>query len=246
MAGKRLVLQAVAGQCQTIDVSAPYAVAYAVRVGADYTLRREENHTAPGLSKPHFVKRCLDHYCKYYDQVLWLDADVIARPSAPDIFAAVPVGHFGAWCDEGRINQESVPPHPLYRHGYFNSGVMVCPRAFAGLMARAEHLSINRAAMLAPVERARMLWDQTPLNRAVQDAGLPVAALDIRWNHHQGPGRCAKYGFPPLQDAYFPHFAGGHNLPQDASTTAKERQDQGVRAQQMLDWMRANMPEEML
>jgi hypothetical protein len=71
-------------------------------------------------------------------------------------------------------------------------------------------------------------------------------ALDIRWNHHQSPGRCRQWGFPPLQDAYFPHFAGGHNLPQNESTTAAQRQDQDMRAQQMRDWMRVNMPGELL
>jgi lipopolysaccharide biosynthesis glycosyltransferase len=247
MAGKRLVLQAVAGDCPTIDVSAPYALAYALRMGADYTLRREENHTGtPGMPKPHFVKRCIDHYCKYYDQVLWLDADVIARPSAPDIFAETPKGYFGAWCGEGEINQDSVPPHPMYPHGYFNSGVMVCPRAFAGMMGRAERLYVGRASLMTQGERDRLLWDQTPLNKAVAMAGLPVHKLDIRWNHHQSPGRCKKHGFPPIKDAYFPHFAGGHNLPQDKSKTLAERMDQGVRAQQMREWIAENMKEESL
>lgn len=244
MAGKRLVLQAVVGDCQTIDVSAPYAVAYAVRVGADYTLRREENHNAPGLARPHFVKLCIDHYCKFYDQVLWLDADVIARPSAPDIFEVVPVDHFGAWCGEGIINQDSKPPHPMYRHGYFNSGVMVCPRKFSGMMKRAIELHKNRNTMLNVTERNRMLWDQTPLNHAIEESGIPVFDLDIRWNHHQSPGRCKAWGFPPLREAYFPHFAGGHNLPQDASTTAADRQCQATRAEQMRDWITANMADE--
>lgn len=241
MAGKRLVLQAISGDCPTVDVSSPYALAYARRTGADYTLWVADNHGGQRGPKPHFVKSILDHYTRHYDQVLWLDADVIARPDAPDIFAEVPVSHFGAWCDEGRINADSTPPHPMYRHGYFNSGVMVCPRAFSGLMARAEHLYKNRERLMTAEERARLLWEQTALNRAVDEAGLPIYALSILWNHHQSPGRCAKHGFPPVTAAYFPHFAGGHNLPQDESKTLAERTDQRVRAEQMRAWIDEHM-----
>lgn len=237
-----LVLQGISGACPTVDVTRPFAEAYAARIGAEYRLWHAQKD---GKLPPHksvleaiiFSKSALDVFARQYRRVLWLDADVFVRPKAPNIFDVVPDGAFGAWCEEGALNAESTPPHPMYAHGHFNAGVMVYPAAAAGVVARAAEYCTTRRGEMRPEERARMIWDQTATNRAVAESGIPVARLGIEWNHHQTEGRVRRFGLRPVSEAHFVHFAGGHHLEQ-CRTHGAEKISQDVRADQMREWIR--------
>lgn len=233
----RVVFQSVVGRCETIRVTEPFARAYAAKVGAEYVLLKDPQEPPTILSAILTAKRALENVCQTARQTLWLDADVYVRPTAPDIFAEVPDGHIGAWCDEGRLNAESIPPHPMYPHGHFNAGVLVWPSAAHGVMQRAVEFCTTQRGLMTEGERARMIWDQTAMNRAVAESGIPVHALDIAWNHHQTEARVKRFGLRPVSEAHFVHFAGGHHLPQNA-LSAGEKVSQGIRAKQMQDWIK--------
>ena len=235
----RLVLQSIIGTCPTIDVTAAHAEAYARKVGADYRLVRHPGDAPSVLAAILTAKSSMEQATQEYRQTLFLDADVYCRPTAPDVFALVPLGHIGAWCEEGRLNADSIPPHPMYPHGHFNSGVLVWPSEAHGLQRRAAELCISKRSELTAEERARCIWDQTPMNKAVAESGLPVVALGIEWNHHQTEARVKRFGLPPVSEAHFVHFAGGHHLPQNALTGA-DKVDQSIRAEQMLTWIKEN------
>lgn len=239
MSETRLVLMATAGPCETLAVAAPFAAGYAARVGADFIAQRAENHGGFQLEKHNFVKLELDRLSKFYDRILWLDADVVVMPGAPDIFDEIPAGALGAWCGEGEVfsavNGEP-RPRPLYRHGYFNSGVMVWPSSARGLMGKAVDLWRNRHALMSSAEKLGLFGEQTALNRVVHESGIQVHPLDVRWNHFHGAARCEKYGFPQVEEAYFVHFAGGAHTPQSAMD-APARWDQTLRAEYMRAWL---------
>lgn len=239
MAEGRLILMAVAGPCETLEVSAPFAASYAARLGADFIQQRAENRGPFQLEKHNFVKLELDRLAKHYAQILWLDADVIVMPGAPDIFAEVLPGALAAWCGEGEVfsaaNGEP-RPRPLYRHGYFNSGVMVWPSSARGLMGKAVDLWRDRRGRMTAAELAGLFGEQTALNRVAHESGIAVHPLDVRWNHFHGVERCAQFGFPPVEDAHFVHFAGGAHTPQ-ASMDSPARWDQSLRAGYMRDWL---------
>jgi hypothetical protein len=239
---RELVLQAISGACPTVDVTRPFAEDYAARIGADYVLW---NAQADGGMRPHrsvleailFSKSALDVFAPRYRRVLWLDADVYVRPGAPSIFSEVTEGAFGLWCEEGRLNADATPPHPMYRHGHGNAGVMVWPREAAGMFARVVEYCTARRGEMRPEERARMIWDQTPTNRVIEESGLPVMPLSILWNHHQTQGRVKRFGLAPVEAAWMVHFAGGHHLEQ-CRATGCEKVSQEVRAAQMREWIR--------
>lgn len=236
--GKRLVLMATVGDCPTLDVSAPFAAAYAARVGADFVIHRHENHDGQPLEKHNFIKLELDRLSRHYAQTLWLDADAVVMPAAPDIFAEVPGGALGAWCGEGEIFQgpDEPRPRPLYRHGYFNAGVMVWPSVASGLMARAVETWRQRSQRMTRAELAGLFGEQTALNRVVDEVGLPVYPLDVRWNHFHGAERCAQWGFPAVAGAYIVHFAGGAHTAQSGMDKPL-RWDQALRAEYMRGWL---------
>lgn len=238
MGGDRLILMASSGPCPTMEVAAPYAAAYAARMGADFIAHNHENHHGAPLEKHNFVKVEIDRLSRHYRQVVWLDADTVVMPWAPDIFAEVPEGRLGAWCGEGRVFQEGeARPRPLYRHGYFNAGVMVWPSAASGLMGKAVEMWRRKDKIMTRQELAGLFGEQTALNRVVDEAGIPVHDLDVRWNHFLPQERCEKHGLPPVDQAWIVHFAGGAHTEQ-AGMGKPERWDQVLRARLMKEWLK--------
>ena len=237
----RIIVQAVTGDTSLIDLTGPSVRAYAERIGVEYRLVTdpvEKGHTG------HWVKLCLDEIVAEHDQTLWVDADVFIRATAPNIFDCVPDGEFAAWFEEGRCNRPYYSDWPMFRHGYFNSGVMVLPREAAGLIGKARAI-FDKPDTLRAEDKRHLFWDQTPLNAAFERADIPWNELDIRWNHWIADDRCAKFGFHPVKDAWFVHFAGGVRVGQENLKTKEEQTNQPMRAELIGDWMDANMPGEL-
>ncbi len=206
--GRHLVLLASdAAGAAMLDVSADLVLRYAARIGADVKIVRQENHGSP-LPRPHAVKFHTALELAGYDAVAWIDADCLVAPHAPDIFAAVPAdAGFAAWCDEHRAFAD----RPLYAHGYFNSGVMVArdPAPFGLAMT---YLA-DKETRLTEVERAVMMGEQTPLNRAVHDSGVAVHRLGPEWNFVLNKTQRAMVGTAvTMETAHIVHCAGGRFL----------------------------------
>ncbi len=206
--GRRLVLVASdAGGAPMLDVSGDLIMRYAARIGADFKIVRQENHGG-ALPRPHAVKFHTALELATYDIVAWIDADCLIAPTAPDLFAQVPPGAgFAAWCDEHRAFDD----RPLYAHGYFNSGVMVArdPAPFGLAMT----YLVDKETCLTAAERALMMGEQTPLNRAVHDSGVAVHRLGPEWNFVLNKAQRATVGTDvTLETAYIVHCAGGRFL----------------------------------
>lgn len=230
--GRHLVLLASdAAGAAMLDVSADLVMRYAARIGADFKIVRQENHGGP-LPRPHAVKFHTALELASYDQVAWIDADCLVSPTAPDIFAQVPAqAGFAAWCDEHR----AFDSRPLYRHGYFNSGVMVArdPVPFALAMT----YLVDKDTHLTEAERGMMMGEQTPLNRAVHDSGTIVHPLGPEWNFALNGVQREMVGTDvTMESAYIVHCAGGRFL---GLPNAKDRgaRAEGMRAlRQRLGW----------
>jgi len=187
--------------------------AYALRIGADFKCIQHENHSESPLIRPHAVKFYSGLELAHYDRVLWIDADCLVSPQCPDIFSHVPSHYrFAAWCGE----PELFDPYwelkrPRYRHGYFNSGVVLSadPQPFQVGLDILNH-SEQR---LTQHEQVMAMGEQTPFNKAVHELGLDVFPLDIAWNFMPSPQTCSDLGITTtLEAAYIVHCAGGSHL----------------------------------
>lgn len=235
--GKNLILTAsdAAGRGM-LDVSVDLMLRYALRIGADFKALQQENHTLAGLPRPHAVKFYVSHELDQYDRVLWVDADCLVSPKAPDIFQTVPEGfEFAAWCDEDRVFADSSLQRPAYRHGYFNSGVFMS--AVAAPFGLAMKFLTQKDELLTAKERASIMGEQTPLNKAVHELNIPVFPLGAEWNFLLSPGRCVEHNIDmDLERAYFVHCAGGVHL---SLSNPRDRDSRAVgmrRLREKLGW----------
>jgi FkbM family methyltransferase len=137
------------------DVSFPFLEDYARRCRADFAAITEPT-LPPELRM--LEKLRLRDYLGPYDRVLWLDADVLARPDAPDLFGLVPPTHWAsgdhaAYCPDwfhglfaGHLEEtcrEEGLPVPDGGGRYFCLGVQLVPAAFAWLYEPRRHPSTH-------------------------------------------------------------------------------------------------------
>ena len=237
----RLVLQAVAGDRCVLDVSEPHWRKYADKVGADYIAI----HTIVPTENPCQPKLWLDFYANHYEQTLWVDADTLPMPDAPDIFSDVPQGHFGVM-ENAHLAKQHPTGEPLdkllglFPHGYFHAGVMVFPSIAGGLMADTFSLLANRTGVIAGLPENLLYYEQTALNQAwATTEQPPLHRLDYRYNAYLEDDYIP-LNFPsnptlfPAAECWFIHFAGGAHL--------KGGLSQQDRAVGMVGWIERNLP----
>jgi hypothetical protein len=171
-------------------ITLPWTQAYAKRVGADCVTVGQSSHLPDSRLKYEALKVAQD-----FDRILLLDADIIIRPEAPDVFKLVPADHLGAfpegmffpragWCEElsalYRLDRKLQP------HEYFNSGVLVLSKANYALLKSLKddrifghpqfeqgHLNVQRAVLNVP------LFPLPPDMNYIPDA----AALPLDWRY---------------------------------------------------------------
>jgi hypothetical protein len=143
--GGRAVVSLAAGPTgrEWLAVAGPSHVAAARRWGAAYRV-------IPGPHNDPFPMRLkwgLSNLLRWYDRVVFLDADVLVAPDCPDLFALVPAGAVGvrddwphltktAWVVEEMAAVRAaagLPPRPAVT--CYNTGVLVLDAAHAGLVA---------------------------------------------------------------------------------------------------------------
>lgn len=108
MSERRLIQTLAVGDYtqSLLDLSKPGMMHYAFRADADFQVcivkyphpEITDEFTQIQLTKLDLMR----HALKDFDRVLWLDADVIVRPDAPDLFDLVPPTHW-AGLDEGAL-----------------------------------------------------------------------------------------------------------------------------------------------
>lgn len=147
--GKRLVLTAGVGARgrEWLEITRPLMEKYALRCDAAFAAITDGDEDYPLGEKWRIAE-----YLGWYDRVVFLDADVVVAPDAPDLFDVVPNTHVGvrddwpwlcveagvnvtrAWMDpEVRaIRKAANRPGPLLSTVY-NTGVLVLSSQHAGL-----------------------------------------------------------------------------------------------------------------
>lgn len=188
---------------------------YARKVGAEFVLCSELD-SSRGLPPTFRVgKRALveklqvGRLLERYERVLYMDADVLVSPTAPDIFEAHPDVAAAYMFEEGAIQPCEgyiqqleaelgvVPNWPRVgeHRAYYNSGVMLLGGAANFFPHVVEH-ELHRAMGFG-------LLEQTYFNLLIARHGIAVQCLDAKWNWMNCSGGGLQRRF-----AHFIHYAG--------------------------------------
>lgn len=163
---------------------------WAAREGWDFhVIDRRRLHYNPNWPRRryaiHLEKYQLFDYFDRYERLIYLDADILVNPAAPDPFALVPEKSIGAvWDDVGpdawkreeelvKLERRHGPLPPVNRRTphFFNAGVLVMSRIHQSLWL------FERRAFI------RGRWpDQSLLNYRVLQERLPVVDLGSAFN----------------------------------------------------------------
>lgn len=168
---------AVGNHQQLHQLTEPRMQEYAASIGAQYFCMRGSFHRLPHFAKFELFGKLLD---RGFDRVLYVDADVYIRQTAPNIFdtydsaAASELPHpvpehvtrATNW-----IRQRLDPNWPCDR--YFNTGVLVIGHTELQAMAW-----ICRQAKPLP----GVYFEQEQLNVLMRDVGFPRQTLTAEWN----------------------------------------------------------------
>lgn len=186
---------------------------YAHKVGADLICTTSLNYgeltKSRGFSQRHcawFEKTRIKDLLEKYDRVLYLDADILITPHAPDIFAAYPetdtvyMLNEGPFADRQKTISQLLSLLPLEKawpkNTYYNSGVMLISRN-----ANFFHY-INNDDLLNLAGKVSM-YDQTYFNYLMLRHGLKTQSISQDFN------RMSIFGTNNYLDGNFIHYAGG-------------------------------------
>lgn len=129
-----------------------------------------------------------------YERIAIVDADILIKPGATDVFSEVPLGSWGA--RRTHIGDAKLPqtlaehstklgmPYPSRTDQYFDTGFVVCDRS---------HKDVFRD----PPRWVHAFYEQTYLNLRVLESNIPFHDLGFRWN-------CFETGL--TDQAYAIHF----------------------------------------
>ena len=239
--GRRVVVTLSIGKRSHFAVTRLPMEAYARRVGAVFVVVDSFAHeaiaswnaTLQAGANSHFIKLpLLQWYLRRYDQLLFIDDDVLVSPYAADVFAATPCQELGAVYEgfhkqgwhamHGRAFcslyglEATLPsvclPEAVKRVRIFNSGVMVMSSAHLPLLDGWDRRKLE----------CRILCDQLYLNAMVRQRGVCVRARGLPASAHHGApalptGTAARrVRAPPgrqLQSARLRGATGARDLP---------------------------------
>ena len=140
---KRLIVTIMLGRDPSYHFVRKSFEAYASRVGADLVCIREHSGDYDFVSekkslflKAIFEKLNLEKYLRYYERVLYLDADILITPGARDIFDVYSDPRNIYMLDEGAVScrrreLDLISEHlgrPIHDPHYFNAGVILISR----------------------------------------------------------------------------------------------------------------------
>jgi hypothetical protein len=186
---------------QWLQLSRPSMEAYANRINADFHVLSDK--TTP---YPMGEKWRVGQYLDFYERLLFIDADVVVRPTAPDLFDMVPTNAVGLHDDlpyntAGYAWYFTEVEHVQRTQGFklrpltwcLNTGLVVCSR---------EH----KAIWEPPTKPFQALhcFEQHLINVRIAEAGFPVVMLPTKVHWQYWLDR-QKTIYPEGQ---FLHFAG--------------------------------------
>lgn len=190
--------------------------AYAARIGAELVIRTRPYYRRPKgviFDMPKHAtmqKWYAGEILKNFDRVLYLDADILVTPKAPDIFEVLDDPKLVYMFDEGRYEDrageidtvtrllplDGVWPRRDDRYVYFNSGVILCSRG-------CPLFDLFRIDEIAKVHDALKFMDQTYINYLVNRHGIETGFLEPSYNRMELLGDNER-----RLDGHFVHYAG--------------------------------------
>ena len=174
--GRHAIIVMVVGDQTEAEwaITGPSVTAYAAAIGAELHILRDGR----GLPTTSLKSVALD-VAETQDRVIMMDADILVRPHAPDLFAIVPPASVGAYPEgrhfpraavvDGLSALHGAPPFPP--QDYFNAGMMVLSR---------DHLGLLRALARGTV--GGRLPEQDTVNAALHRLGHRLHRLPPEFN----------------------------------------------------------------
>jgi lipopolysaccharide biosynthesis glycosyltransferase len=200
MKEKAVVTVAVGKALDWLAVSEPTMREYATRVDAEFVKLTDVTCPYP-MGEKWQVEKLFD----VYERILYIDADVVVRPTAPNLFELVPENSVGVYDDmpdmAGRYawyyaeieqlqRELGLRPSPL--HHCYNAGLVMASRM---------HREIWRQPHFF---RPTHCYEQNLVNCKIRDNGFKVYNFDRRTHWQWWTDKENKY----KADGCFLHFSG--------------------------------------
>jgi lipopolysaccharide biosynthesis glycosyltransferase len=189
---------------------------YAEKVDADLIVRTTrltpilKNENNLSIVTACVEKLFIEELLQLYDRVLYLDADVLITPSAPNIFEVYPDLNTVYLYNEGQYIERSSCVYSVYqlfnyqqewlkqneKFVYYNAGVILCSK-------QANFFQYKSLKEFESSYQKLPFHDQTYFNYLIQKSGLHHQSIDVRFN------RMDSLGKPEERfRAFFIHYAG--------------------------------------
>jgi len=195
------------------NLMTPIIRRYAAKINADFKIITFDNPIYKGLS--FFLNKFnMFENLPNYDQMIFLDSDILITPHAPDVFEAHPklnrfYGMDEGYTDRARIVQPYIDKYEVkwrkneygtYQH--YNGGVWLFGNKCNLSHDLSEYLCIKG-------------YEENFLNYILQKNKVKTINMDRKWN------KICSDETIPRRDAYFIHYAGpGHIKYKDKSEIA--------------------------
>jgi lipopolysaccharide biosynthesis glycosyltransferase len=178
---------------------------YAKKINVDYKIIKDNQYPLPHLNKLR-IKNLLN----IYDRILFLDADILVSPKAPDIFhlhkdnSKLYIFNEGKYID--RKNTVIKTAHFFnfknwsmnkIGYNYYNTGVMLLSKKQKKLFEKFD------LELYLKNQELHDFYEQSYLNYIIQKYKIKIEELNPEWN------RMSHLGFEGRLNAYFIHYAGG-------------------------------------
>ncbi len=172
------------------EITHPLMQSYAARCGVDFIVIDDRKVNEQYGLDERYEKFQLFDIIDHYDQVVFIDTDILISPEAPSLFELVPTDRFAAASEDGfskagrdtRVTQEILGPVE-WNNLYFNSGVMVFGKQFKEVFEPSrESLKLWSTGEFREKE-VNLLNDQPYLNHRLNELGIPLLDLGYKFNH---------------------------------------------------------------
>lgn len=201
---------------------------YAEKCGADFVVV-DSIRVSPALGRAAYEKFQLYDLLDHFDQIAFVDTDILIAPDSPSLFEVVPMDTFGAVSEEEfkmadrdkRVTQEVLGP-VSWINPYFNSGMMVMSKAHREVFdPHAEDLVLWATGDFRK-QHVNLLNDQPYLNHRINKLGIRIKNLGRAFNY-----TCAHRDSRTRFENSFIHYSGpsGHRY---GTRISQLRADAGV------------------
>ena len=203
---KKAILTIVSGEKyeKIWEKTQPYFIDYAEKCDAELIVLK--GFEGMSLPSPHWLKFSIHELLKKdFDRIAFIDADILIRPDAPNIFDVVPENEFGIF-NEGAYTPRNICIYEVLKvysvqgfrydgQTYYNTGVMVCSREHRHIFTVPDEVKPLRNSF----------GEQTFLNMKIMLSGCKIHSLNHKFNRMSIMDRIL--GISRL-DSYFIHYAG--------------------------------------